>query len=155
VRDALHRLVGEGLVAAPRSDGFRVPIVTEVGLRHLYAWNQWLLLKALGERGEDRRLASPSAEPAGPVEGQDDEALFMSIGARSGNSEHLAALSRVNDRLRPVRLVEAWLLENVQRELLEIGRIREDRQALRRALVGYHRRRLRAAPQLVAALHAR
>ena len=25
VRDALHRLVGEGLVEAPRGDGFRVP----------------------------------------------------------------------------------------------------------------------------------
>ena len=43
VRDALHRLVGEALVEAPRGDGFRMPLITEAGLRHLYRWNAALL----------------------------------------------------------------------------------------------------------------
>lgn len=155
VRDALHRLVGEGLVAAPRSDGFRVPIVTEVGLRHLYAWNQWLLLKALSERSEASRQTPSAPDVAGIAEGLDTERLFLTIVARTGNSEHLAALTRVNDQLRSIRQVEALLLDDVEGELLDLARLEQDRQGLRHAVIGYHRRRLRAAPQLVAALHAR
>ena len=37
VRDALHRLTGERLVEAPRHEGFRIPMMTETLLRHLYA----------------------------------------------------------------------------------------------------------------------
>ena len=43
VRDALHRLVGERLVEAPRNDGFRVPMVTEFALRQMYAWQADLM----------------------------------------------------------------------------------------------------------------
>jgi len=39
VRDALHRLVGEGLVENPQHNGFSVPRPTEQALRDLYTWN--------------------------------------------------------------------------------------------------------------------
>src|SRR3954470_11486966 len=47
VRDALHRLTGERLVEAPKHEGFRVPMLTEATLRHLYAWHLDLLLLAI------------------------------------------------------------------------------------------------------------
>src|ERR1700746_388476 len=50
IRDALHRLTGERLVEAPRHEGFRVPMLTETTLRHLYAWHQDLLLLAILNR---------------------------------------------------------------------------------------------------------
>src|SRR3954471_22236340 len=59
VRDALHRLTGERLVEAPRHEGFRVPLLTESMLRHLYAWHRDLLLLAILNR---RRGAQASGE---------------------------------------------------------------------------------------------
>src|SRR5256885_14478398 len=50
VRDALHRLTGERLVEAPRHEGFRVPMMTETTLRHLYGWHLDLLLLAVMKR---------------------------------------------------------------------------------------------------------
>src|SRR5437764_15152487 len=47
VRDALHRLTGERLVEAPRHEGFRTPMMTEVLLRQLYGWHHDLLLLAV------------------------------------------------------------------------------------------------------------
>src|SRR3954447_15976959 len=47
VRDALHRLTGERMVEAPRHEGFRVPMMTETMLRHLYGWHLDLLLLAV------------------------------------------------------------------------------------------------------------
>lgn len=46
VRDALHRLVGERMVEAPRHEGFRAPLPTESALRQLYAWHLDLVLLA-------------------------------------------------------------------------------------------------------------
>src|SRR5438128_1521196 len=42
VRDALHRLAGERLIEASPHDGFRVPLMTEHGLRDLYRWQELL-----------------------------------------------------------------------------------------------------------------
>ena len=55
IRDALHRLTGERLVEAPRHEGFRVPMLTETMLRHLYAWHQDLLLLAILNRKNRKR----------------------------------------------------------------------------------------------------
>ena len=60
VRDALHRPTGERLVEAPRHEGFRVPMLTETMLRHLYAWHRDLLLLALA-----RRRAADASELVG------------------------------------------------------------------------------------------
>ena len=69
VRDALHRLVGERIVEAPRNDGFRVPAPTEAELRDLYGWNRDLLDLALRKRspgaGGAALYAARQADPAG------------------------------------------------------------------------------------------
>jgi DNA-binding GntR family transcriptional regulator len=156
VRDALHRLVGEGLVEAPRGSGFRTPLVTEVALRDLYAWNEALLM--LGTAAlpvADRRRVVADRVQGGAV--RQWEALFESIAARTGNPEHVEAIAHLNDRLRPIRAVEAMVLGADDDEFLQLENTcgQGDRQALRRGIRAYHRRRERAAPLLVAALVGR
>lgn len=157
VRDALHRLVGEGLVEAPRGDGFRTPLVTEVGLRHLYRWNLALLRLA---------LQAPAGGPAAmPVDDADPpaasaaiaatERLFLALAARPGNPEHTAAVARLNERLRPVRHTELQLV-TADAELEEMARQFADGATgpLRSSLAAYHRRRERLVGEIVAALVA-
>jgi DNA-binding GntR family transcriptional regulator len=152
VRDALHRLVGEGLVEAPRGDGFRTPLQTELGLRHLYRWNGALL--ELASRGKfevtepDKRLGSSCLLSL-------TESLFLVIAEASGNSEHIAAITRLNERLGSVRRVEMRLLQSVGDELGAIADALKarDKVRLRRLIWAYHRRRERVAPEVVAALH--
>jgi DNA-binding GntR family transcriptional regulator len=156
VRDALHRLAGERLVEAPRHDGFRTPLLTEAGLRHLYDWTADLLLLAL------RRPASPALAAATDVEAakgplpEATDALFLSIVRPAGNPEHLAAIANAGDRLSPVRRREPELLAGTGEELAELAQllVEQKTSSLRRAILRYHQRRRRAAPALLEALQA-
>lgn len=152
VRDALHRLVGEGLVEAPRGDGFRAPIVTEVGLRHLYRWNGTLLSLAARARSANTGREIESAAWADPLEAT--ESLFLVIARGTGNPEHVDAIARLNDRLRPIRQREASLLTDLGDEIASIERLLHEEAwpALRRALATFHRRRERIVAELVANL---
>lgn len=153
IRDALHRLVGERLVEAPRNDGFRVPLLSELMLRELYSWQVDLLRLALAhpppERREEVTHAGPGAEVASAAD------IFLEIGRSSGNYELMSALGNVCDRLAALRCLEARYVPDIAeefqalRELLEEG----DPAPLRTAIASWHRRRDRAVPQLVAALH--
>lgn len=156
VRDALHRLVGERLVEAPRNDGFRVPAPTEAELRDLYGWSRSLLELAL--RGPDR---SKSQVPWRAAERQDealaDEAtLFCAIARRAGSPEHEAALSNLGDRLASLRLAEAQVFADAAMELEALNAAWEARDlaGLRRGIIAYHRRRRRAVPDILQASRA-
>jgi DNA-binding transcriptional MocR family regulator len=152
VRDALHRLVGERLVEAPRGTGFRMPLLTEVGLRHLYAWNEaLLLLGAAGPRGSVSGTLDTGAL-ADPL--HELEALFLAIAGRTGNPEHVEAVARLSARLRPIRAVEEMVIgpSAPERAQLQGDLELDNRPAMRRALRAYHRRRGRAAALLVAEL---
>lgn len=156
VRDALHRLVGERLVEPAPGGGFRVPLLTEVGLRQLYDWNQRLLLLAIGDaprRAERQRVGLP-----GPVNEHDQgAALFAAIAQLSLNPECAIALAGVSGRLASVRRREQDLLgrDDLARERDElIGLIERERWTdLKRGLIRYHRRRLKLVGDLVAILH--
>jgi DNA-binding GntR family transcriptional regulator len=155
VRDALHRLVGERLVETPRTDGFRVPLMTEMGLRHLHGWNQELLLLALRSRAAGG-IEMPAAIAAGAAP-RDLAArtggLFLGIARRYGNPLLVAAIAANNDRLFACRLIEEQVLDGVAEELESVRlAAAEDAANLRRILQGYHRRRQRAAPRLLEAL---
>jgi len=151
VRDALHRLVGEGLVEAPRGDGFRTPLVTEMGLRHLYRWNATLL---------DLAARTPLAHED-PVLGADapdslarTESLFLAVARLPGNPEHVAAVARLSERLRPMRRVEADLLpEAVEIDALSAFLCEGAIGPLRRAIAVFHRKRERLAAEIVERLH--
>lgn len=160
VRDALHRLVGERLVEAPRHEGFRVPRLTEISLRHLYDWNSDLLSLALRHAG-----AAPAAPDLAAL-AQDETPerlalatadLFLAVAHRSGNPEHIAAIANVNERLSALRLVESECLDDVSQELRDLTALCQQPEVvqLRRAIGAYHRRRRRAAPDLLEALYSR
>jgi len=153
VRDALHRLVGERLVEAPRNDGFRVPAPTEAQLRDLYAWNYELLALAL------RRQAPHRGRPSARTESDDLSTapsrtaadFFRSIAGSCGNPEHEATIDGLSDRLSPLRPSEEHLFPDWADELdlLKQACARGDMLALKRGIAAYHRRRQRCVPDLL------
>jgi DNA-binding GntR family transcriptional regulator len=152
VRDALHRLVGERLVSAPRHDGFHAPLLTEAALRDLYRWSEELLLLALKRRSPAPAAEQHSRVTSGRTTAAETAALFEAIGAASENREHLAAIRSLNDRLHAVRLAEARILSGAEEELAALGDAfaPADLRPLRHLLGAYHRRRVRHVAQLLA-----
>lgn len=157
VRDALHRLTGERLVEAPRHEGFRVPLITETMLRHLYAWHRDLLILAIVNRwsGTTQSALAEQRDPA--TEGEKQPSLFLALAAMSGNPEHVHAFQAVTDRLEPIQRLESALLDAVEEETEQISAAlrRGDRRELRRALIRYHRRRERIVPDLLERMYGR
>jgi DNA-binding FadR family transcriptional regulator len=149
VRDALHRLVGERLVEAPRHNGFRVPALTEEQLRDLYDWHAIMLDLAL--RTPPREMRAMPGFPADRVTTPAD--LFLELARRSGNGEHLAAVAGLDERLGAIRAVEPAVLGDTEEEWAKLQAAWKigDRAALRKALRDYHRRRKAFVPQLVSA----
>lgn len=155
IRDALHRLTGERLVEAPRHEGFRVPLVTESMLRHLYAWHLDLLLLATARR-HWRPVSVEGTEDATAfaLASQLDRqnALFLKLAEAGGNPEHLLALRALIERMEPYQRFEDELLDAVQKETenIAVAISAGDRKSLRRSLIAYHRRRARLVPELIA-----
>lgn len=154
IREVLQRLTGERLIEAPRHEGFKVPLVTETTLRHLYAWHRDLLMLAAmkrlvpaGEGGSDeidlRSIAS---------HGERHNAVFLELAKLSGNPEHLIAFRALTERLEPIQRFEEEVLDMLDAEISAILKALKDRdrRALRRELVQYHRRRQRIVPDLLA-----
>lgn len=156
VREALHRLTGEGLVDAPRHEGFRVPMLTETVLRHLYSWHLDLVLLAVMKHGVSAGADAILADvaPTGSPVQERQNGLFRAIARATGNPEHAAALDALSDKLEPVQRLEQQFLDRTEQETAEIFRAlhTNDRTALRRSLVRYHRRRERIVPELIANL---
>lgn len=155
VRDALHRLVGEKMVEAPRNDGFRVPSPTEAELRDLYRWNCEMLELALRRRASGAGVVLPgrSKDGAGAASWAVAD-LFRFIARRTGNPEHETAVENVSDRLASLRLIEGSLFGDSAEELAGmLGLFADpDVAALRRAIIAYHRRRQRRVPDLLVSL---
>lgn len=159
VRDALHRLVGERLVDVAPGGGFRIPILTEVGLRHLYDWNRRLLSLALA----DASRSTASADPPGRAMPDDaglperTAGLFAAIAALSSNPECGGAVDAISERLAFVRAREQLLVDQdrAREELAGLADLllHSDWRGLRRDIAAYHRSRTRLAGKLIAALH--
>lgn len=155
IRDALHRLTGERLVEAPRHDGFRVPLVTESMLRHLYAWHLDLLLLATARRhwGPVRVERMQNTSVFAPVGAEDRQnILFLKLAETGGNPEHLLALRALIERMEPYQRFEDEMLDAVQAETESIAAAISagDLSKLRTSLMAYHRRRQRLVPELIA-----
>lgn len=148
VRDALHRLVGERLIEAQRHDGFRVPVITEGQLRMLYAWNGDLLAWAL------RRQPWPVDMPETAVDRPSEPTLlFVDLARSAGDPELEHAIVTSGERLSPFRAVERTAFDDLDEESARLRRSLHDDNPimLRRELAAYHKRRIRAVPQIVAA----
>jgi len=150
VRDALHRLVGERLVEAPRHNGFTAPRLSEMALRDLYAWNGELLGLAAS------RMRRPiDAAPAGSAGIADaTAALFLRIAEATDSREHAGAVAQLNDRLAPFRQKEAPFFPDAEEECSVLAALAasESRAPLTRALARYHKRRIAAGASLLAAM---
>jgi len=159
VRAALHRLVGEQLVDARPSEGFHAPQVSEPSLRDLYDWNGQVLQIAL--QLSSPTCPTPDATAISVGDGQDPVAaaarLFLMLGERTGNEVCADAIRSLNDRLHLVRRIELQVIGEVETELAALVAALADNQsnALRPLLVQYHRRRHRAATDIVRRLHRR
>lgn len=158
VRDALHRLTGERLVEAPRHEGFRIPLLTESTLRHLYAWHRDLILLAIsGRPGREKLLGEALHQALGMDSGSPSpERIFTALAHASGNPEHDAAFDSAAERLKPVHRAESLLLDAAEKESAEILEAlrNRDQRSLRTSLVRYHRRRQRMVPELLERLYS-
>jgi hypothetical protein len=157
VRDALHRLVGERLVEAPDHNGFRVPQLTEAGLRDLYRWHGEVLgLAVSGIRNPRVPVVPLAADSHAQVPAAVSE-LFLGLARTTGSTEHARTVAQLGDRLAPYRHVEGELLDAFVEEyaglvtLVELG----EAAPLRRALTLYHRRRAGAVAAILESLSAR
>jgi DNA-binding GntR family transcriptional regulator len=154
VRDALHRLVGERIVEAPRNDGFRVPAPAEADLRDLYGWNRSLLELALRSSTAASAAAAVRAAEIGGGDTLSSAAdLFRAIARRTGSLELEAAVENLNDRLAPLRVAETRIFEDAAEEhrIQRIAWEQGDYSELRRCIVVYHRRRQRHVSDILVA----
>ncbi len=162
VRAALHRLTGERLVEARAGEGFLTPRVTEASLRDLYAWNGHILQLAwqLSTPGGDEAAGMLGSATRG-VDSLDivagTERLFGGFCGRSGNEQCAFAMDGLNDRLHLARSLEGRLFVDAAEELTSLTGALVSRQSadIRHAITTYHRRRIRAAPNIVRLMHRR
>jgi len=157
VREALFRLTGEGLVELRANGGFHLPPLDEPGLRDLYGWSNELLVLALRHARPPAAIAPPEIADLERSGAERTASLFQAIGDRSRNREHGAAIAAINRRLHAVRIVEPQILAGIDGELRTIAAqatIGQER-SLRRLIAAFHRRRQRAAAQIVRAMYWR
>jgi hypothetical protein len=152
VRDALHLLTGERLVDTRSGEGFHMPQITGPGLEDLYAWSAETLLASLRRRVPVRRNDKNCSTP-GQCIAQRTADIFGAIAARSTNGEHFWSVLSTGDRLHAARLIEPELIGDAGHELDAIEDASDDVPTLRKAIVTYHRRRRRAAFEIVRALY--
>lgn len=157
VRDALHILTGERLVETRASDGFHVPQIDEPALKDLYEWNHEVLLTAM-RAAQRSRLTSGSTHslpsPGGDTADRTGD-IFDLIGSLSTNVEHRGAIRSLNARLHAVRTIEPVVLGDVEAEIEPLAQAVVGRawSEARHLTLSYHRRRRRAAAQLLRALY--
>lgn len=153
VREAMLRLVGEGLLIMPVQGGFEVPALDEIAVRHLYEIAQCTILDAAAcQIGAASPLAfdeRDDADRAPPI-----ERLFEFLAVRTGNPFFLARVRGLNDQMRRIRRAEESRLNGLHGEFAALlGQIRRDeRPSVRRSLIAYHKRRLRHLPEIVGAI---
>jgi len=158
VRNALARLVGEGLLELHSHDGYYRPRLTPQGVKDLYDWNEDVLKLALAEI--DRQLRAGYTLPDLDINCQDvvfaTETVFAAIACAGGNSQYLRAIESNNDRLRAIRVQKASTLFDRPSELEAIVSAwdKRDMARLNDLVVDYHARRLTALSDIVVAAYS-
>jgi hypothetical protein len=153
VREALSRLVGQGLVHDRRGNGYYVARLDANEIAGLYALRVLYLRAALQGGGTAHNLGRRECDPD---PGTDIEGVFDAILQRNGNAVLIAAARNAAERLSLVRQVEAAVFADLaveQGDILQVARA-GSLSDIRRGVVAYHRRRERAAFRLASALNA-
>lgn len=156
IRDALHRLTGEGLVESWQNEGFRIVHLSEPELRDHYEWSHLLTRAAVdiaADRFEPHRLDPPVEE----IYPDEVTMLLQTIAALSPNLELRRAMGQLCDRAFPYRWTEALLLQDAVDELRAIYSWLErcDWTEVRAAIERFHTRRLEIVPKIAALLRER
>lgn len=152
VRDSLNQLTGEGLVEFSPGDGFRVPRLTDQGLRDMLDVNHLLMVHALGASGTSGAVPrQPSAETHDYAARL--AAVFESIASASGNRFLIRCVEQIGEKLGPARRIEPAVIPTASETLLRLeeslGRSPADRIL---ALAAYRANCLEAVPRLVASV---
>ena len=157
VRDALHRLTGEGLLETRVSEGFHLPAIDEPGLKDLYAHSSEMLLLALRRwpRTDAPPLPAPRAWDTAIERARAVGEFFLALASVSRNIEHRRATARIQARLNAARVVECDLFSGADDDLELIGRAAaaRDGKNLRMGITRYHLRRHRHASEVVRMLY--
>jgi hypothetical protein len=81
-------------------------------------------------------------------------AVSVVSGVLSGNAQCAAAVMALNDRLRLARTLEPGILADAADEMAALkATLGKGLPPLQQAISGYHRRRIRTAPDLVPMMH--
>lgn len=160
VREALGRLVGEGLAEHREEGGYRWVLPDPGDLRDLYFWNAQHLLSALhvvSEAAVVRSLDPLRRRPTAASVPQQVELIgqiFQAIGDCTGNGEFSNRIRNINERLYAIRIAEGELFKDIETEaarMLALGRFNVQK-SVRRKITAYHRRRIERVGQIAAAL---
>ncbi|CAN5172811.1 hypothetical protein BH10PSE12_BH10PSE12_37720 [soil metagenome] len=156
VRDALHRLTGEGLVETRIGAGFYMPAIDEPALKDRYDWSASVLtiVVRMARIGSLRTIPTWSDHKDAQA-AERSGALFLALARRTGNGEHRLAVERLNDRMHAVRLAEPQILADIEAELEQLASalILTDYARVQRLIESYHRRRRRSAADIVRAMY--
>ncbi len=144
VRDSLYRLNGERMVDFTPGEGFHVHRLTETEFRDLLELHLILLLAALATAPKGSATSVPADRPY-PDRVAD---LFLAIAERSANSEFVACVGVIGDRLQLSRHFDAMILADVDAEVEAMATAVADAEPqaqVRALLLGYHERRAHEA----------
>ncbi len=144
VRDSLYRLNGERMVDFMPGEGFHVHRLTETEFRDLLELHLILLLAALATSPKGAVTSVPADQPY-PDRVAD---LFLAIAERSANSEIVASIAAIGDRLQLSRHFDATILAGVEAEIEAIAIAFADAEPqakVRNFLLRYHERRAHEA----------
>lgn len=147
VREAAMRLLGEGLLESHPKGGTRPAFTSEYRLRALLDLHAKLSLAA-ADWADLTDLRNRSTGWADVNEGRARQ-FFHDLAAATGNDEFVVLIDRVSDRLAPFRYREGDVLGELNTEIEQLRAQSGSRLLLRRALRGYHRRRMAVVEKLV------
>jgi DNA-binding GntR family transcriptional regulator len=126
VREALSRLVGEGLIEEHRGGGYYVPRLDARDVAELYALGRALALAAITERQSGRgmhrtrRLAASLAEP--PLEAEAQAAYwFERLAVASGSLLLANEMRRLSGRMAGIRRAEIVVMTDLATRLEAIA----------------------------------
>lgn len=147
VRDALHQLAGERLVAVQSGGGFLVPALEEAQLRYLYQWHGEVTAIIIRHAPQPEAIDALPELRVGAAGARDiawaAAGFFEQLALQSANPEHAVVVDSLAARLHYARSHEQ-VLGRCRSELRSLwdNVLSGNKQKIRTALWHYHRRRL-------------
>lgn len=153
VREALFRLMGEGVIEPAHPGSYRLYRPAADMLGELYLWSQHLMLTIIAVVPRADLLACLNGLQGRRPEPFLDEQLwqipliFQALGDATRNREMGRQLSNLNERLIGVRLAEAKLFTDGTDEVRRLVSTADPdvKNSMRRKIITHHRRRIQQA----------